>query len=47
VRLVAGGRLHAELGLVAHWSQAGSILADLRDRRVRGKAVLCIPPAGA
>lgn len=46
VRLVARGRLHPELGLVAHWSQTAGVLADLRDRRVRGKAVLCIPCGG-
>jgi len=43
VRLVASDRLHPELGRVAHWSQTADVVADLRDRRIRGKAVLCVP----
>lgn len=40
VRLVASGRLHPEIGRVADWSQAAEVLVDLRERRIRGKAVL-------
>ena len=42
VRLVAAGRLHPEIGLVADWSETADILARLRDRGVRGNAVLTI-----
>ncbi|MET9215072.1 MULTISPECIES: zinc-binding dehydrogenase [unclassified Nocardia] len=40
VRLVAEGRLHPEIGVVADWSETARVLVDLRERRVRGKAVL-------
>lgn len=43
VRLVASQRLHPELGLVANWTQTAAALEALRTRRLRGKAVLCIP----
>ncbi|HTX08859.1 MAG TPA: zinc-binding dehydrogenase [Solirubrobacteraceae bacterium] len=42
VRLVASDRLHPEIGVVADWTQTASLLADLRERRVRGNAVLRI-----
>ena len=42
VRLVATGRLHPELGLVADWSESAAAIRDLRGRRIRGKAVLRI-----
>jgi NADPH:quinone reductase len=42
VRLVAGGRSHPEVGFVADWTQTASALRDLRERRVRGSAVLRI-----
>jgi ketosteroid isomerase-like protein len=42
VRLVGTGRLHPELGRVEHWSQTAAVLDDLRDRRVRGNAVLTL-----
>ena len=42
VRLVASERLHPEIGVVADWTQTASVLADLRERRVRGNAVLRI-----
>ena len=42
MRLVDSGRLHPELGFVADWTDTAAALADLRERRVRGKAVLCI-----
>ncbi|MEV4755092.1 zinc-binding dehydrogenase [Micromonospora sp. NPDC049559] len=40
VRLVGDGRLHPEIDRVADWSQTAEVLVDLRERRIRGKAVL-------
>ncbi|MCF3123733.1 zinc-binding dehydrogenase [Streptomyces arenae] len=40
VRLVERDRLHPEIGRVADWSRAPDTLVDLRERRIRGKAVL-------
>ena len=40
VRLVARGRLHPEVGVVADWSETAGVLRDLRDRAIRGNAVL-------
>jgi NADPH:quinone reductase len=40
VRLVDSGRLHPEIGRVADWSQTAEVLVNLRERRIRGKAVL-------
>ncbi|MBN6050566.1 zinc-binding dehydrogenase [Nonomuraea sp. RK-328] len=45
VRLVAAGRLHPEIGRTADWSETAEVLVDLRDRRIRGKAVLTIGAA--
>lgn len=42
VRLTAEGRLHPEIGRVAGWADTASTLTDLRDRRIRGKAVLTL-----
>ncbi|MET7359907.1 zinc-binding dehydrogenase [Streptomyces sp. NPDC005562] len=42
VRLTAEGRLHPEIGRVADWADTASTLTDLRDRRIRGKAVLTL-----
>ncbi|MFD9128275.1 zinc-binding dehydrogenase [Kitasatospora sp. NPDC059571] len=42
VRLVATGRLHPEIGLVADWRRTPDVLTDLRERRVRGNAVLTL-----
>ena len=42
VRLVATGRLHPEVGRVAGWAATGTVLNDLRDRQIRGNAVLTI-----
>ncbi|MEU1117442.1 MULTISPECIES: zinc-binding dehydrogenase [unclassified Streptomyces] len=42
VRLTAEGRLHPEIGRVADWADTASALTDLRDRRIRGKAVLTL-----
>ncbi|MBE3009206.1 zinc-binding dehydrogenase [Microbispora sp. NEAU-D428] len=43
VRLTADGRLHPEIGRVADWADTATALTDLRDRRIRGKAVLTLP----
>ncbi|MBS2539131.1 zinc-binding dehydrogenase [Catenulispora sp. NF23] len=42
VRLVAGDRLHPEVGLVADWTETAEVLTRLRDRGVRGNAVLTV-----
>jgi NADPH:quinone reductase-like Zn-dependent oxidoreductase len=42
VRLVASDRLHPEIGVVADWRQTASMLEELRERRIRGNAVLRI-----
>jgi NADPH2:quinone reductase len=42
VRLTASGRLHPEISRTADWTETGAVLADLRDRRLRGKAVLSL-----
>jgi NADPH:quinone reductase-like Zn-dependent oxidoreductase len=42
VGLVAQGRLHIEVGREAPWDQTSEVLHDLRDRRIRGKAVLTV-----
>ncbi|MEU1401770.1 zinc-binding dehydrogenase [Streptomyces sp. NPDC005728] len=42
VRLTAGGRLHPEIGHVTDWADTATTLTDLRDRRIRGKAVLTL-----
>jgi len=42
VRLVSRGALHPEVGVVAGWEQTGAVLADLRERRITGNAVLTI-----
>ncbi|MBY8847060.1 zinc-binding dehydrogenase [Streptomyces sp. SP2-10] len=40
VRLVDRGRLHPEIGRTADWTHTARTLVDLRERRIRGKAVL-------
>ncbi|MFJ9596885.1 zinc-binding dehydrogenase [Streptomyces virginiae] len=40
VGLVERGRLHPEIGSVSGWAEAAGTLVDLRERRIRGKAVL-------
>ncbi|MCZ7416918.1 zinc-binding dehydrogenase [Streptomyces sp. WMMC897] len=40
VRLVERERLHPEIGRVADWAETAETLVDLRERRIRGKAVL-------
>ncbi|MCC3775719.1 zinc-binding dehydrogenase [Streptomyces sp. UNOB3_S3] len=40
VRLVERGRLHPEIGRTAGWAETAATLVDLRERRIRGKAVL-------
>ncbi|MFD9594747.1 zinc-binding dehydrogenase [Kitasatospora sp. NBC_01246] len=43
VRLVGEGRLTPEVGRVAPWARTAAVLTDLRERRIRGKAVLTLP----
>jgi NADPH:quinone reductase-like Zn-dependent oxidoreductase/ketosteroid isomerase-like protein len=45
VRLVAAGRLHPELGRAEDWSRTTEVLDDLRNRRIRGNAVLTLTEA--
>jgi hypothetical protein len=33
-------RLHPEIGRTADWAKTADLLVDLRERRIRGKAVL-------
>ena len=40
--LIAAGKLDPQIDLIAAWSEAGSAIEALLDRRVRGKAVLRI-----
>jgi NADPH2:quinone reductase len=42
VRLVAAGHLHPEISTVADWAETNALLVELRDRRLRGNAVLTI-----
>ncbi|GAB2687857.1 zinc-binding dehydrogenase [Kitasatospora kifunensis] len=42
VQLTAAGRLHPEIGTVRDWTRTGEVLEDLRERRVRGNAVLTV-----
>jgi NADPH:quinone reductase-like Zn-dependent oxidoreductase len=42
VHLVATGRLHPEIGETADWTETPRVLASVRDRRVRGNAVLTL-----
>jgi NADPH:quinone reductase-like Zn-dependent oxidoreductase/ketosteroid isomerase-like protein len=42
VRLVSTGRLHPELGRIEDWSRTDAVLDDLRNRRIRGNAVLTL-----
>lgn len=42
VRLVAAGRLHPEIGRIADWAGTAATLTDLRQRRIRGNAVLTV-----
>lgn len=42
VRLVDQGHLHPEIGRVADWSNTQDVLAELRDRQIRGNAVLTV-----
>lgn len=40
VRFVDTGRLHPEVGTVSDWAETSTRIADLRARRIRGKAIL-------
>lgn len=42
VGLVAHDRLHPEIGRLADWSDTAAALTDLRDRKIRGHAVLTV-----
>jgi NADPH:quinone reductase-like Zn-dependent oxidoreductase len=42
VRLTASGRLHPQIGVVSPWQDTSTRIADLRARRVLGKAVLLL-----
>jgi len=42
IRLTVEGRLHPELGLVEDWGRTADVLTDLRERRIRGNAVLTL-----
>jgi NADPH:quinone reductase-like Zn-dependent oxidoreductase len=42
VRLTDHGRLHPEIGRIADWADTATTLTDLRDRRIRGNAVLTL-----
>jgi NADPH2:quinone reductase len=42
VELVAAGRLHPEIGTTAAWEETPHVLTALRDRNVRGNAVLTL-----
>lgn len=42
VRLVETGHLHPEIGRVADWADTETVLTDLRNRRIRGNAVLTL-----
>jgi NADPH:quinone reductase-like Zn-dependent oxidoreductase len=42
VDAVAEGRLHPEIGLQADWSETAAVLAAVRNREVRGNAVVTI-----
>lgn len=44
VRLVAGARLHVEIGLLASWAQTPDAIGALLARRIRGNAVLTLNP---
>ncbi|MFD3513069.1 zinc-binding dehydrogenase [Streptomyces sp. NPDC058657] len=42
VSLVEQGRLHPEIDRTSDWAQTADTLVDLRERRIRGKAVLLV-----
>src|SRR5436190_5025623 len=44
VDLVAAGHLHPEIGEIADWAETPRLLAAVRERQVRGNAVLTVPP---
>jgi ketosteroid isomerase-like protein len=45
VRLVEQGRLHPEVGVLQPWDRTAEVVTDVRERRVRGKAVLAVAVA--
>jgi hypothetical protein len=42
VRLVAADQLHPEIGTVQPWNNTAAVLRSLRNREIRGNAVLTI-----
>ena len=42
VRLTATGRLHPEIGVRSPWEETSARIADLRQRRILGKAILTV-----
>jgi NADPH:quinone reductase-like Zn-dependent oxidoreductase len=42
VRLVKAGQLHPEIGYAADWSETAAAIHSLRERGVRGNAILTI-----
>jgi NADPH:quinone reductase-like Zn-dependent oxidoreductase len=42
VRLVGTDRLHPEIGSLGDWSETAARIADLRERRIRGKVILTL-----
>jgi NADPH:quinone reductase len=42
VQLTASGKLHPEIGRVADWADTATTITDLRERLIRGNAVLTI-----
>lgn len=42
VRMASEDRLHPEIGLVARWQDTSTVLNDLRNRKIRGNAVVAV-----
>lgn len=42
VAMVSDGRLHPEIGRVAPWCETARVVDEIRDRRIRGNAVLTV-----
>jgi hypothetical protein len=42
VRLVDSSRLHPEIGSVLPWDRTPEVIEDIRNRRLRGNAVLTV-----
>ncbi len=46
VRLVVDGRLHPEIGTLRPWTDTAAVVTEIRERRLRGNAVLSFSAAG-